>query len=136
MKSDKFLLYRKLYRNLVPLQANSYGPVLMVDDALRQVEKPEDATLVSSHSTIDDHLHAPVLDLDYAAHLEPSSTPGHFHLYLDRHVEHDKYMNLLRALDDCGLIEHGFADASIKRGATFVRTPGVRKGEDLPASER
>jgi hypothetical protein len=130
-----FLTCRKLYRNRTPLSQNSREPVLMVGEDLHRVEKPEDATLVSSVSMFPG-LHAPVLDLDYEAHLEPSSTPGHYHLYLDRLVEHDKYMNLIRALADCGLIEWGFADASIKRGATFVRMPGVRKGEDLPASEQ
>jgi hypothetical protein len=137
-----FLRYRKLYRHVTPLQQDSQAPVLTIDEALREVGRPDDATLVSSFSIVNDGTHTltpwhlPVLDLDYDAHLEPSTTPGHFHLYLDHHVEHDKYMKLLDALADCGLIEWGYADASKVRGATFVRVPGVVKGEDLSANER
>ena len=133
-----FLKYRKLYRNTVPLKQNSGEPVLLVGEDLHEVEEAADATLVSSFPAgdwaVDYHL--PVLDLDYEAHLEPSSTIGHYHLYLDRFVEHGKYMKLLEALADCGLIEWGYNDAAQKRGATFVRVPGVRKGVDLPASEQ
>jgi hypothetical protein len=133
-----FLKNRKLYRNTVPLKQSSGEPVLRIDEGLQEVESVDDATLVSSVSMVmgGEAWHLPVLDLDYEAHLEPSSTPGHYHLYLDRHVEHDKYMRLLEALADCGLIEWGYYDAGKKRGATFVRVPGVRKGVDLPASER
>ena len=133
-----FLKNRKLYRNTVPLKQNSGEPVLLVGEDLHEVEEAADATLVSSFPAgdwaVDYHL--PVLDLDYEAHLEPSSTIGHYHLYLDRFVEHGKYMKLLEALADCDLIERGYNDAAQKRGATFVRMPGVRKGEDLPKSER
>lgn len=132
---DKFLRYHKLYRNLVPLKHDSGDKVLRVNEHLREVATVEEATLVSSATTFSDDLHAPVLDLDYGAHLEPSSTPGHFHLYLDMLIEHDKYMRLLKALAECGVIQYGFADASIQRGASFVRAPGVRKGVDLPANE-
>jgi hypothetical protein len=138
-----FLRYRKLYRHVTPLHQDSQAPVLTIDEALREVGHPDDATLVSSFSILTEDgvsvpvpCHLPVLDLDYDAHLEPSTTPGHFHLYLDHHVEHDKYMKLLDALADCGLIEWGYAKASRKRGATFVRVPGVVKGEDLSANER
>lgn len=134
-----FLKNRKLYRNTVPLKQNSGEPVLLVGEDLHEVEAIEDATLVSSFPAGDwgmGDCHLPVLDLDYEAHLEPSSTIGHYHLYLDRFVEHGKYMKLLEALADCGLIERGYNDAAQKRGATFVRVPGVRKGEDLPKSER
>lgn len=136
-----FLKNRKLYRNTVPLKQDSGEPVLLVGEDLHEVEEAADATLVSSFPagnwgvTVPGY-HLPVLDLDYEAHLEPSSTIGHYHLYLNRFIEHGKYMKLLEALADCGLIERGYNDAAQKRGATFVRVPGVRKGVDLPASEQ
>lgn len=74
-------------------------------------------------------MHRPVLDLDYPAQLIPSTTPGHFHLYLDHEVPHDAYMRLLDALADCGLIEDGYRNASHDRGYTAVRLPWVRKAE-------
>lgn len=80
-------------------------------------------------------MHRPVLDLDFPAQLIPSSTPGHFHLYLDREVEHEKYMRLLDALADCGLLEDGYRNASQDRGYTAVRLPWVKKPEPGPETE-
>ncbi len=72
--------------------------------------------------------HRPVLDLDFPCQLVPSSTPGHFHLYMNGpSVPWVTYRKLLVALADCYLIESGYLAASIEREATFVRLPGVAK---------
>lgn len=75
-----------------------------------------------------DQRHMPVIDLDFECHLEPSTTPGHSHLYVNREISWRQYKRLLRALHEAGMIEAGFLRLSIHRGATFVRRPGVRKG--------
>lgn len=99
----------------------------------KRVPVPEDeANLVSSiidrpvHG-LEPPMHAPVIDLDFPCSLVESSTPGHFHLYLDRPVSWERYAALLKALRWAGLIEEGFYRLSIARGATFVRKPGVKK---------
>lgn len=74
-------------------------------------------------------MHRPVLDLDLPAKLVPSSTPGHWHLYLDVAVPHSTYMDLLVALAAAGIIERGYCDASRERGYTAVRLPWVRKDD-------
>lgn len=71
--------------------------------------------------------HKPVLDIDFPAALLPSSTEGHYHLYLDKEVIWDDYVALLKALATCGIIEQGYANASIERGHTAVRLPWVKK---------
>lgn len=69
--------------------------------------------------------HRPVIDIDFPARLVPSSTDGHFHLYLDGVlVPHDKYMYLLAALASCGIISDGYQRYSTDRGYTAVRMPG------------
>lgn len=73
--------------------------------------------------------HRPVLDLDFEAELVPSSTPGHYHLYLDRLLTKANYMKLLVALADAGIIQQGFADASIERGASSARLPWIKKDD-------
>lgn len=80
--------------------------------------------------------HKPVLDIDFPAELLPSTTVGHYHLYLDKEVPWDDYVDLLNALAKCGIIEQGYANASIDRGHTAVRLPWVRKPnhETLDAS--
>lgn len=71
--------------------------------------------------------HRPVLDLDFPHHYEPSSTPGHGHLYLDTPVEWRRYRKLLDAMEECGILEPGYVAASKARKATFVRLPWRKK---------
>lgn len=71
--------------------------------------------------------HLPVLDLDFPCDLVPSTRPGHFHLYLNKPILWDTYKELLVALAKAGIIEQGYADASIKKGFTAVRIPGATK---------
>ena len=80
-------------------------------------------------SLLGDGLHAPVLDIDFGAHLVPSSTPGHFHLYLNKAMTWRKYRRLLRALGRAGILEPGYVKASLRRGYSAARKPGVRKPE-------
>lgn len=101
-----------------------------------EVASEDKANLVGSRLKGDEPegLHAPVLDLDFPARLVPSTTPGHFHLYLDVAMPWRKYRALLMALCTAGIIEPGYMKASIARRATFVRKPGVVKGPDSPSS--
>jgi len=80
--------------------------------------------------SIVEHRHKVVLDIDLPAKLIPSSTPGHFHLYIDHEIPHNDYMNLLLALMKAGLIEPGYYNASLERGFTAARLPWVKKPDD------
>lgn len=84
-----------------------------------------DANLVSSEC--ENHMHMPVLDLDFPCELVPSSTEGHYHLYMDLPMPWATYRELLRALFLAGVIEEGCYLASIERKATMVRKKGVYK---------
>ena len=105
----------------------------------------EKANLVSSATGVGDW-HLPVLDLDVPHRLVPSTTEGHSHLYIDVAVPWDKYVRLLEAMADAGILEHGYVSASIDKGATMVRLPGqlkplavgdyVRVNEDIPSTNR
>lgn len=100
------------------------------NDSIRQdraIVSEEEGNLVSSEVAPGGVLHAPVLDIDFPAQLVPSSSEGHFHLYLDRVMTWDEYRVLLWTLWKVGIIEEGFYQLSIKRGATFVRKPGIKK---------
>ena len=72
-------------------------------------------------------MHRPMLDLDFPATLIPSTTEGHFHLYLDKPMTWRKYKRLLRALGEAGIIEHGYMQASLERGYSSLRLPWVKK---------
>ena len=69
----------------------------------------------------------PVLDLDVPAVLIPSSTDGHWHLYLDVQVPDAAYWPMLEALATAGVLEGGYVRASKARGYTSVRLPWVKK---------
>jgi hypothetical protein len=111
-----------------PLAQDVYQDINRVE-----VLNDEAANLVSSNVTddvfdpFDNKWHLPCIDLDFEAHLEPSTTPGHFHLFLNKHVTWDQYLELLDALYNAGLIEYGFWHLSRERGGTFVRMPGTVK---------
>ena len=85
------------------------------------------AILVSS--LCEDGNHAPVLDIDFEAQLIPSSTQGHFHLYLDKKMSWHKYKQLLEALYEAGIIQRGYYESSLERGQTMVLLPGKDRGK-------
>ena len=64
-----------------------------------------------------------------------SSTPGHYHLYIDQRMRWGEYKDLLKALHKAGLIESGFYDASIRNHATMLRPPWVRTWSAAPGGK-
>ena len=71
--------------------------------------------------------HRPILDIDFHAELIPSTTPGHFHLYLDKEMSWEQYSNLLKAMRDCGIIDDKYYGYCMVREDSSVRLPWVKK---------
>lgn len=88
---------------------------------------PDDANLISSELAMDHDLHTVVLDIDFPVHIVPSSTPGHFHLFITKAIRWEQYQKLLDVMAEIGLLEPGYVEASKRRGGTHVRLPWVRK---------
>jgi len=105
---------------------NATGDDYQGDDAVTTSE--QEANIVTSY--LGGELHAPVLDIDFGAQLIPSSTPGHFHLYFEKAMTWGNYCGLLKALGDVGILEAGYVKASLRRGYSSVRKPGVYKQEE------
>jgi hypothetical protein len=74
-------------------------------------------------------MHSLVLDIDHPATLIPSSTPGHFHLLIDKPMHWSTYEEVLRVLVRARILEVGYVGASIDRKMTDVRLPWIRKPE-------
>ena len=87
----------------------------------------EDANVITSMVKDNVTMHKLVVDIDLPAVLVPSSTPGHFHLYIDHAIPAEAYWTLLRAMAAAGLIEENYAEASIDQGRSGVRLPWVKK---------
>lgn len=88
---------------------------------------PGQATIITSQVAGKPRRHKVILDVDIPAQLIPSTTPGHFHLYIDHELDEDVYFRLLDALADAGVIEDGYRGASQARGFTAARLPWVPK---------
>lgn len=124
MNVDDALKGRVFYRSEALAGIDEYDP----DNERFPVSSLDEANLVSSevdHRWAKDH--KPVLDIDFPAWLVPSSTEGHFHLYLDKEMSWDQYKKLLNALADVGILQEGYVNVSIERKATHVRLPWIKK---------
>lgn len=89
-----------------------------------------DANLVSSKAWAPSNMteiHYPMLDLDMECELIPSSTPGHYHLYINKPMVWDKYFELLTALNKAGIIQTGVLRAAELQRETCLRPPWVSK---------
>jgi hypothetical protein len=113
---------RTFWRTENVLVSGRYGG--WTDEKRDQVPEME-ANVVSSLTT--DGRHMPALDLDVPASLLPSSTPGHWHLYIDVPMSWWRYRRLLHQLYKAGIIEKGFYELAMSRKQTFVRRPGITK---------
>jgi hypothetical protein len=92
-------------------------------------EGPE-ATLVVSMLEDDPNMHMPALDLDgMEVFVVPSSTPGNYHLYINRPMTWQQYKRLMKVMVDVGLVQRGYYDASVRRGYSALRTPWTKKGQ-------
>ena len=74
-------------------------------------------------------MHMPAIDVDMPIRVVPSSTLGHFHLYIDKPMTWWRYKRLLRALVAAGIVEKGYYKASVARKATHLRLPWYKKKE-------
>jgi hypothetical protein len=72
-------------------------------------------------------MHRLVIDIDHRVKVVESTTPGHFHLYIDVPMSWDRALGVLTAMADAGVVEPGYVAASEARGYTAVRLPWVRK---------
>lgn len=94
-----------------------------------RVNRKEDGNLISSFCENGQHM--PVIDIDYSADLVPSKTEGHFHLFLNKPVPWNKYLKVLEALADAGLIEHKFYLMAKQHSMSFVTAGTFGRFEEL-----
>lgn len=114
----------RLYYKAVQLNKGSQSPECCAEDG-REVCTAGEANLISSESVTG--FHCPVIDIDLPCELIPSTTPGHFHLYIDHPVAKEDYLALIAAMAKCGLVNEFYNEMAQQRGATFVRPRWVKK---------
>jgi len=84
-------------------------------------------------SKVADETHILALDIDMPVALVPSTTEGHYHLYIDHEMSTETYLDLVDALAKAGIVEDGYAHMARIRKMTRVRTPWTSKlfGRDM-----
>lgn len=102
---------------------NAYGSsdIKQLVTAKSQLEP----NLISSEQ--ESGLHMPVIDCDYAIQAVPSSTTGHYHLYIDKPITWGSYSDLLLGFLQAGLIEAAWYDNAMRDRRSYVRLPNVKK---------
>lgn len=118
-----------VYRTFWKLTSAKTGPNYFFEPGDRRRCGEEEGVLVSS--LCHNGKHAPVIDLDLPAQLLPSTTEGHFHLFIGREMRWWRYRLLLWALRRAGLIDKGFYRVSRKFKQSMVWKPGVDSSEYL-----
>lgn len=83
------------------------------------------ANLVSSETH--DGKQLPVIDCDYPIQAVPSSTTGHYHLYIDKELSWVQYKSLLDGLYGAGLIQEAWYYNALQERRSYVRLPHVKK---------
>lgn len=117
-------------RNFNPFGRKTYTTDFTEPDAPLVDASVEDATLIGSRlMDAPVALHLPVIDIDFEARLLPSTTEGHYHLYLDgmRPLLWEEYCDLLCTLAETGVISERYVDHCLDRGQSLVRAPWTKK---------
>jgi hypothetical protein len=102
-------------------QWNNYTEV---DEEIVPVSDLEEANIITSEHY---GYHKVLLDIDMPVKILPSSTEGHFHLFIDKELDTEAYFSLVEAFVNAGIVESGYLEASYARGYTAVRVPWVPK---------
>lgn len=92
------------------------------EENLRDPKPGEETNVVISK--LPNGRHAFCIDIDHNCELVQSKTPGHYHLYIDIEIEEKSYFDMLDAMAQAGVVEHGYARMSRKHKASVLRLPG------------
>lgn len=122
---------RRVYWFATDLETPESGPLWRALLAYRQYRSrwstPRDTANLVSSKTQRPRVHLPIIDLDIPHEYSPSSTPGRAHLYLDEAIPRWRWLLLMIGLRQGRVIDKGFFWWSLRRGANFVRLPGIKK---------
>lgn len=100
------------------------------DNQNNETDDLEKANLISS-KVKGTTKHIPMFDIDFPAALIPSTTPGHFHLYLGKELTEDQMEKLVFTLYDVGIIADGNRNQWTRFKGQFLRLPWIKK-RDTP----
>jgi hypothetical protein len=132
LSSPEGLRFRKFLETLIPYKIKAWGATYReeIADCEEIVLDLNDADVVSSAlSSSLGQRHVVAIDIDHPAWLVRSSTPEHYHLYIDvpGGIDWETYEQMLYWMAQAGVIEKGYHEVSKKRKRTDLRLPWVKK---------
>lgn len=74
--------------------------------------------------------HMPVFDFDLPIAVWPSSTPDHYHLFINKEISWTDYEKLLKVMKEVGLLDANWVDYTLQRRYGNLRLPNIRKPPD------
>lgn len=98
------------------------------------IPEPDGAKANLIDSLCDDGFHMPALDIDLPCELVPSTTEGHFHLYIDKPMSFAAYRKLVEAFIEAGIVEPNILKYMEANGMTTLRPSGVKKPKRAKSS--
>lgn len=94
----------------------------------QETDDPDRANLIASE--VRPGVHMPVIDCDYGIQTVASTTPGHYHLYIDKELTWEQYKALLDGFYAAGLIEKAWYQHALRHQRSYVRLPHIKKPKD------
>jgi hypothetical protein len=95
-------------------------------DTAKNLYGPDDSTNIHTDMIIKN----PLLEISTYMKIVPSSSKGHFHLYLESAVcTWDQYLELLTVMKEAGWIDEGFVDRSKTYKRSFLLKPGITRDD-------
>ncbi len=124
-KLPGFLKPQLFFRARLKSDSSKYGKEEKLDGPM-QLSHPYDANLISSERI--DGKHLLMLDIDHEHYYAESSTPGHAYLVIHHELDQEAMLEILTVLGKHGIVQTGFMQATLDRGFSALRMPGVSKG--------
>lgn len=118
----KFARGNRLKRAELKTGSEEFDPEQKIEDASLY-----EANLITSEAA--EGWHFPLIDIDMECALIPSTTPGHYHLYIDKPMTFKNYVMLLKVMRDVGIVQPGYADGTEVRGFGALRLPHIKKDQ-------
>ena len=125
LKSLPFWMHKAVFRRGKLETSSGDIPDTSVKAPAINTCHPLDANLVCSDIVPDQHY--VLLDLDVPHKYIESSTTGHAHLYIDKVLAFQDYLEVLQVLSKHGIVEEGFYKWTMHRGYSSLRPPGIEK---------
>ncbi len=90
---------------------------------------PDDYTTARRPALRTETLRSPTVIVRVPVRVTPSSTRGHFHLYIDSEITWPEYSRLLRAMERANILRGKFYVWALERGQTMLFRPGLKKSD-------